>query len=225
MAEKSLEAHLYECLKRGNTERGDTKRALYIIKLLGDDVNKLYRGKSLLVWAKEFENEDVINALSEKGAVEEVISDEEAERLGLELIEASHSDRMDEIERLIEAGADVNAKNEKGGTALMYASIVGNLEILEKLIEKGADIDAKSARGWTALMLASHRGHIEIVERLIEVGADVLCKDPNGKMAMTLASGEVKKIIIEAVKERNEKGKENEPSFMDRVKGLFGKGE
>ena len=89
MAEKSLEAHLYECLMRGNTERGDTKRALYIIELLGDDVNKLYRGKSPLLWAKEFNNDEVVKALEEKGAVEKEISEEEAERLGKELVEKS----------------------------------------------------------------------------------------------------------------------------------------
>ncbi len=55
MTDKSLEAHLYECLKEGNT-----KKALYIIKLLGDKVNTLYGAKSLLHLAKEFDNAEVI---------------------------------------------------------------------------------------------------------------------------------------------------------------------
>ena len=136
--EKSLEAHLYECLEKGNT-----KKSLYIVQLMRDNVNKLYRGKSPLIWAKEFENEDVINALSEKGA-EEVISKEEAKKLGEKLVEATKKCIMSDVINLIEAGADVNVQDEYGYTALMNASKKGHLEIVEKLLDAGADVNVKS---------------------------------------------------------------------------------
>ena len=43
---------------------------------------------------------------------------------------------------------------------------------------------------------------------------------------MSLAKDEeTRRAILEAVKKRNEKSKENKPNVMNRVKGLFGKGE
>ena len=57
---KSLVRHLYEELEKGNT-----KRALYIVDLLGNNINKLYKGKSLLCWAKNFDNQEVIKKLED----------------------------------------------------------------------------------------------------------------------------------------------------------------
>ena len=75
MVEKSLEEHLYECLKEGKT-----KKALYIINLLGDKVYELYGARSLLVIAREFENKEVARVLEEKG-VNEIVDEEKAKEL------------------------------------------------------------------------------------------------------------------------------------------------
>ena len=219
MAEKSLEAHLYECLKRGNTERGDTKKALYIIKLLGDDVNKLYRGKSPLLWAKEFENKEVARVLKEKGAVEKAISEEEAEKLGIELIEKAKVGDLDAVIELIEEGAKVNQKSKyEGTTALMFASLNGRVEVVKTLIEKGADVNQKNRQGETALMYASLNGHLEIVERLIEAGANLEQKDHVGRTALMSASGngnvEVVKTLIENGADVNEKDNADSTPLM-----------
>ena len=51
---------------------------------------------------------------------------------------------------LLEAGADVNAKNEDGLTPLMLAARYNsNPEILRALMEAGADVNAKSTDGTT----------------------------------------------------------------------------
>ena len=288
MTDKSLEAHFVKCLKEGNT-----KKALYIIKLLGDKVNNLYRGKSPLCWAKEFENDEVARVLEEKGAVEEAISELWAFKLGKELIEearvgdldavielvgkgakvnekdeygftaliwaskyghlriaetliesrtdvnqkddsgwsalmfASNQGHLGIVELLIEKGADVNQKSKyEGTTALIKASENGHLEIVETLIEKGADVNQKTDYGKTVLMGASIEGNLEIVEKLIIKGADVHQKDIDGNTAMSLAKDEeTRKAILKAVKLKKQKDKENEPGFMEKMKGLFGKGE
>ena len=59
--------------------------------------------------------------------------------LGQKLIEAVKANDIEEVKRLIEAGADINAKNKDGGTALSYALIAANLEIVKLLIETGVD--------------------------------------------------------------------------------------
>ena len=188
MAEKSLEAHFIKCLKEGNT-----KKALYIVELLGDKINNLYRGKSPLCWAKEFENDEVVRVLEEKGAVEKAFSKEEAKKLGLELIEKA---------------------------------AVGDWEAVIELVGKGANVNEKDEDGDTALMLASRHGYVEVVKTLIENGAKVNIKNNDGDTAMSLAKDEeTRRAIIEAVKKKKEKTDENEPSFMEKMKGLFGKGE
>ena len=254
MAEKSLEAHFIKCLKEGNT-----KKALYIVELLGDKINNLYRGKSPLLWAKEFENDEVASVLEEKGAVEEAISDEEAEKLGIELVGKAKVGDFEAVIELIEKGAKVDEKDKDGETALIWASFYGNLRIAEKLIESRTDVNQKDGSGWSALMFASNQGYLGIVEllieegadvnqknkdgntvlmltsqfsqvkivkRLIEEGADVNLKNDDGKTAISLAKDdETRRVILEAVKKRKEKTNEKEPSFMEKMKGLFGKGE
>ena len=192
--EKSLEAHLFECLSEGNT-----KKALYIVKLLGNEVNKLYRSKSPLSWAKEFENEDVVKALEEKSAVEEVIYDEEAVKLGGDLIDAIKQSGFRQnklikqselryVERLLATGANLDIKDADGYTALIWASCRGQLEMVEKLLDAGAIVNAKTEHGRTALLWASKYGHLEIVEKLIEAGANINIQDVEGSTALLLAS-------------------------------------
>ena len=72
---------------------------------------------------------------------------------------------------LIDAGADINAKDEAGSTALMVASEYGRTEIVKLLIAAGADVNIKNELGWTALMWASRWGRKETVKLLIDAGA------------------------------------------------------
>lgn len=44
------------------------------------------------------------------------------------------------IDRLLEAGADVNAHDPRFGTALTKAASLGDVDIMKKLLERGADL-------------------------------------------------------------------------------------
>ena len=81
------------------------------------------------------------------------------------LILASREGRLDEVKVLLEAGANVNAKEKYGITALILASHIGYLEIVkELLIVDGINVNEKTNYGSTALINASCNGHLKIVQ-------------------------------------------------------------
>ncbi|TRZ41419.1 ankyrin repeat domain-containing protein [Robertkochia solimangrovi] len=61
---------------------------------------------------------------------------------------------LETVKKLIELGADVNAKS-KGMTPVMYAAKFNRVEILELLIANGANLKAKDSKlGYTAMDFA-----------------------------------------------------------------------
>lgn len=91
------------------------------------------------------------------------------------------------LERLLKAGADVNASNKASATALLYAATFADKAQL--LIASGADVRAKSALGNTALILAARKpGNSRTVKRLLERGADVNAVNVFGSTALMAAA-------------------------------------
>ena len=66
-----------------------------------------------------------------------------------DIFNASYSGNLARVKQLVEAGADVNAKNIIG-TPLMIAAAHDFIDIVKYLLEKGADVNAKSDWGATA---------------------------------------------------------------------------
>ena len=64
---------------------------------------------------------------------------------------------MEEIEALVEGGADVNAVGELGCTPLHEAVGQGHIEVVKFLLEHGASRDVKSEFG-TSLEIAKAKG-------------------------------------------------------------------
>ena len=62
----------------------------------------------------------------------------------------------EKVRQLIQAGANVNAKNKDGLTPLMLAARDNtNPEVLKVLLEAGTDVNAQSKSGWTPVMQAA----------------------------------------------------------------------
>jgi len=111
------------------------------------------------------------------------------------------------VKSLIDAKADVNAKQGDGFTALMWASGNGHLEVVRALIDAKADVNAKQGSGFTALMWASGNGHLEVVRALIDAKADVNANTTDGITALKLALAnsrmEVVRLLQDAGAARN----------------------
>lgn len=88
-----------------------------------------------------------------------------------ELCRAAQEGRLDEVTRLVHAGADVNRQLKNSWTALMIAALHDQPEVVAFLLGAGADPATETFTGWTALMMASRKGHAEVERLLREWGA------------------------------------------------------
>ena len=88
---------------------------------------------------------------------------------------------MFEVNRLIQAGGDVNEQTQYGSTTLHAASENGHVEVVKILIQAGGNVNTqRSSDGWTPLHWASSRGHVEVITALLAAGADKTVKDRGG---------------------------------------------
>ncbi|MBQ3447121.1 MAG: ankyrin repeat domain-containing protein, partial [Synergistaceae bacterium] len=78
------------------------------------------------------------------------------------------------IATLLDAGADIHARDNDGLTALMYAETPG---VIRRLLDAGAEIDAGTNDGATFLMLEAQFGSLDIVDCLLEAGAYISARD------------------------------------------------
>jgi hypothetical protein len=75
------------------------------------------------------------------------------------------------VRMLLEAGADANARQERGFVPLHSAAANGNAPVVQLLLKHGAHVDAKADDGKTPADTAADRGHEEIKEMLRKASA------------------------------------------------------
>jgi|SRR5271157_4990436 len=109
-------------------------------------------------------------------------------------------DDLDEVERLLREGAEINAvKGAFMTSILMEATARGNVGVMKLLIENGADVNMADKDGWTALMGATVQGHLESVKLLLEQGVELNAKNHNGETALVMAAGMKHTAIMHAL--------------------------
>lgn len=88
-----------------------------------------------------------------------------------ELWRVAEAGEVEEVERILSRGVDVNARNKHGMTALMRAAYHGHERIVRALLDHGANPNLARNDRFTAVALAAFFGHTETVKTLIEHGA------------------------------------------------------
>jgi uncharacterized protein len=99
--------------------------------------------------------------------------------------EATTAGDVDRVCTLLDAGADVDARDKHGQTALMNAAHRGDLALVQALVRRGASLNNTAKWRLTALMLAVIANHPEVVAVLIAAGADPDIKGSTGDFART----------------------------------------
>lgn len=72
----------------------------------------------------------------------------------------------DAVAAILDAGPDVNARQQVGYTPLMGAGAGGNEDLVELLLARGADPSLTSEDGKTAAAVAKEHGHPALAEKL-----------------------------------------------------------
>ncbi len=113
-----------------------------------------------------------------------------------ELKKAVVSGKLARVQELINAGANVNAK-DKYGDPVFISAVGGGKAIVELLLKHGADVNASNNNGYTALMDAGSRGREDIAELLLNAGANINAQDDDGNTALAVATDNDRKDIVE----------------------------
>ena len=114
------------------------------------------------------------------------------------LVAAALSNRIEDMRVLLEAGANVNAKDHNGETVLSHLASLPrrrSLEGVKLLLAAGGNVNAKTNYGRTPLMNAAMSRKykdddpdpVSFVKLLIAAGAKVNPQDNNGDTALMLA--------------------------------------
>ena len=112
---------------------------------------------------------------------------------------------------LLDAGADVNIRDEYNRGALSYACEHYLLPITERLIDLGAEPNHADSNRWTPLHYAATNDSYKLTELLIKAKADLKARNPNGESAYYIAATYWSFQSLHALREH----KSNEPTWTD----------
>lgn len=139
------------------------------------------RQQSLERWRALPSNEDAPRTRAERGKhVFRALSAEEDARVSLGLGQGSRSNSLfhgvqrgdaQRVAAVLEAGADVEVRNEYGQTPLHLASWRGSVEVVSTLLHWGADATVQCNGGASATSAALAAGHSAVLELLYASGA------------------------------------------------------
>lgn len=181
------------------------------------DINRLLPdNSSLLAWAVETQEPQLVELLLQKGAAVEVTNSNrftpiiQACRYGNSAIInallnkganpnstiedgtsafqlcAGSASSID-LATMANLGANISAQNKHGQTPLMFAANIGNTENLKYLVNQGAKINQQTQQGYSPLFFAIKSHNLDTVKAAITLGADLHATAKDGTSAPQLA--------------------------------------
>lgn len=89
------------------------------------------------------------------------------------LMLAALQGRHEQVQALLDAGADPKAVNDDEHHALWFACVHGDIELVQRLIDAGSDLNNRNVNGVTCAIYAASTGKLDVLQTLVEAGADL----------------------------------------------------
>eukprot|EP01036_Dinobryon_divergens_P031629 gene31629-41062_t len=209
-------------------------------------------GETALHWAAEKGHRNIVALLLERGADRNLINqagkrpidvaraeghgtivsllEKDSHGLiekGLALYDASKGGNLSKVIAALDAGADVNWKNDDQNdcTSLFVAAKNNHSEVVIHLLEKGGNPNLSSTNGNSPLHAATYEGHRSVMVPLLERGADPnLVEKKYGETTLHWAAEkghrDIAALLIERGADRNIKNKAGKkPIDVARARG------
>ena len=104
------------------------------------------------------------------------------------IVRAAQAGSVDEIEALLDAGANLEDRHRPTGrNAMAVAAHCGHEDVVELLLRHGANISGRDYLFCTPVHLAASRGHVGVLQRLIRENASFEDKGPDEKTPLRLS--------------------------------------
>ena len=122
-----------------------------------------------------------------------------------------NGEHPEEVQKLIDAGANIEAVNSKGKTALHTAAKAGFSKVIKVLLKHGAELESRDHQGETPLFSAFRSSIrkkeqlLESIRLLIEKGANLQAENKKGRSAKEVLLA--RKDSAELLEKLNEDGK------------------
>jgi ankyrin repeat protein len=91
-------------------------------------------------------------------------------------------------QRLLEAGASVQAQDREGSMALIHAARAGHAPMIKLLLDHGADVNQRNIKGATPLYIAAENNRERAAQELLDQGADVNLPGRSNVSALSAAA-------------------------------------
>ncbi|VDK66476.1 unnamed protein product [Onchocerca ochengi] len=117
-------------------------------------------------------------------------------------LSACLSGDLEEVQTLLNDGANINTTTVDGLTALHQAVIDGKPKVVQFLVEHGANVNAQDNEGWTPLHAAACCGNVDLVEYLCSEGADLSVTNSDKELAVDLAEEDDCRLALEEEHQR-----------------------
>uniref|UniRef100_A0A0D2XKT6 Nephrocystin 3-like N-terminal domain-containing protein n=1 Tax=Fusarium oxysporum (strain Fo5176) TaxID=660025 RepID=A0A0D2XKT6_FUSOF len=176
-----------ECLKETAISLASMNGHTETVELLlnsGADPDALgAKGDPILYMAVTKSHGGVVKLLLERGAYVE-----SKDSTGMSLLSLAATKRGSDtiMEVLLRHRADVNSRDNNGGTPLFYAVRWASVDGIKLLIRSGADVEARNKDNETCLQMAMLRGNevYEVVRILLEHGARIDAPTAGGETCL-----------------------------------------
>ncbi|ETI31111.1 hypothetical protein PPTG_06539 [Phytophthora nicotianae INRA-310] len=129
---------------------------------------------------------------------------------------------VSKLQKLLDNGVNLDAKDEDERTPLHWACATGRLDVAEFLLVCAkATVNVQDDAGWTPLMSAASAGHGDIVGLLLSKGANANLPNENGQIPLHYHRGrqEVAELLLDYTRDVNQADNTGSTPLMRAIGG------